>query len=355
MRPKLHDLRLVFLLLIFLIKSVQPSWWYLGLISSSQTDLPVQQLEKEHIDCSNFEFLVPRQRELCSREAKLLTVISEGASRGIAECQNQFSNRRWNCTTFNTTNVFGKVLQLKTRETAYIYAIQSAGIMYAVTKACARGELERCGCDTKVRQKNTNGQFEWGGCSENTRYGAKFSKEFVDSNEHRTSDNGLMNLWNNEAGRKAAKSQMDLICKCHGVSGSCSVKICWKKMRNFHAIGRALKEKFDGASLVRFINKKQKLKRINRDMKKPTKKDLVYLHESPDFCNNNPAYGSLGTQGRKCNKSSYGLDGCTLMCCGRGYFTIIKEIKEDCDCKFVWCCRVDCKQCTQVVEENYCN
>jgi hypothetical protein len=47
-----------------------------------------------------------------------------------------------------------------------------------------------------------NGQFEWGGCSENTRYGAKFSKEFVDSNEHRTSDNGLMNLWNNEAGRK---------------------------------------------------------------------------------------------------------------------------------------------------------
>jgi hypothetical protein len=47
-------------------------------------------------------------------------------------------------------------------------------------------------------------------------------------------------------------------------------------MRNFHAIGRALKEKFDGASLVRFINKKHKLKRINRDMKKPTKKDLVY-------------------------------------------------------------------------------
>jgi hypothetical protein len=27
MRPKLQDLRLVFLLLIFLIKSVQPSWW----------------------------------------------------------------------------------------------------------------------------------------------------------------------------------------------------------------------------------------------------------------------------------------------------------------------------------------
>lgn len=42
----------------------------------------------------------------------MLKVISDGAKRGIAECQRQFSNRRWNCTTFNTTNVFGKVLQL---------------------------------------------------------------------------------------------------------------------------------------------------------------------------------------------------------------------------------------------------
>nr|UJP31530.1 putative Wnt family member 4 [Geukensia demissa] len=355
MKPVLQDQGKVILLILFLTKTVQPSWWYLGLLSSSQTDIPSPSSEKEDVDCSNFKFLAPRQKELCSREAKLLKVIGEGASRGITECQNQFANRRWNCTTFNTTNVFGKVLQLKTRETAYIYAIQSAGIMYAVTKACARGELERCGCDTKVRQKDTHGAFEWGGCSENTRYGAKFSQEFVDTNEHRTSGEGLMNLWNNEAGRKAAKSQMDLVCKCHGVSGSCSVKICWKKIRNFRAIGKFLKEKFDGASLVQFINKKRKLKRINRDMKKPTKKDLVYLQESPDFCNNDPRFGSLGTQGRKCNKTSYGLDGCTLMCCGRGYYTTVKVIKEDCNCKFVWCCRVDCDKCTYEVEENYCN
>lgn len=148
---------------------------------------------------------------------------------------------------------------------------------------------------------------------------------------------------------------MDLWCKCHGVSGSCSIKVCWKKLKSFEYIGKSLKEKFDGASLVRYIENKRKLKRINNNMKRPTKKDLVYLHDSPDFCQKDPRYGSLGTQGRQCNRTSYGLDGCTLMCCGRGYHTIITEKREDCDCKFVWCCRVDCKQCTTVVEENYCN
>lgn len=85
---------------------------YLGLISSSQTDLPSEPHNEEDVDCSNFKFLAPRQKELCSKEVQLHKVIGDGAKRGIAECQNQFSNRRWNCSTFNTTDVFGKVLQL---------------------------------------------------------------------------------------------------------------------------------------------------------------------------------------------------------------------------------------------------
>lgn len=89
------------------------------------------------------------------------------------------------------------------REKAYIYAISSAGIMYSITRSCAKGELDNCGCDMKVRRKDTKGQFEWGGCSENTKYGAKFSRKFVDTKESTTKTaTSLMNLWNNEAGRK---------------------------------------------------------------------------------------------------------------------------------------------------------
>ena len=81
----------------------------------------------------------------------------------------------------------------------------------------------------------------------------------------------------------------------------------------------------------------------------------MYLESSPDYCEYNPESGSLGTTGRKCNKTSYGLDGCQLMCCGRGYTTKVAEVTEDCNCKFFWCCRVECEQCTRKVDEHYCN
>ena len=146
-----------------------------------------------------------------------------------------------------------------------------------------------------------------------------------------------------------------MICKCHGVSGSCSIRICWRRLKSFRTVGTYLKDKFDGASLVKMNKKRTKLRRIGKHQKRPTRKDLVYIEQSPDFCNEDPQHGSLGTHGRQCNQTSYGLDGCGLMCCGRGYYTLVTEVKDDCDCKFYWCCRVECKQCTQVVEKHFCN
>ena len=42
----------------------------------------------------------------------------------------------------------------------------------------------------------------WGGCSHNVKFGEKFAKQFVDSKEKPDLEDGLMNLWNNGAGRK---------------------------------------------------------------------------------------------------------------------------------------------------------
>lgn len=76
--------------------------------------------------------------------------------------------------------------------------------MHSVTRGCASGELTQCSCDANVRHTKTKGEYEWGGCSDNVQYGAKFSKEFVDSENMKFSDEGLMNLWNNEAGRRVS-------------------------------------------------------------------------------------------------------------------------------------------------------
>lgn len=43
-------------------------------------------------------------------------------------------------------------------------------------------------------------------------------------------------------------------CKCHGMSGSCTVKTCWMRLPNFRAVGDNLKDRFDGSSRVMVSN-----------------------------------------------------------------------------------------------------
>lgn len=86
----------------------------------------------------------------------------------------------------------------------------------------------------------------------------------------------------------------------------------------------------------------------------PTSEDLVYIDPSPDYCHRNESTGSLGTQGRHCNKTSEGMDGCELMCCGRGYDQFKTYKHERCHCKFHWCCYVKCKRCTSLVDQFVC-
>lgn len=49
---------------------------------------------------------------------------------------------------------------------------------------------------------------------------------------------------------QAILHNMQLECKCHGVSGSCELRTCWKVMPPFRRVGTVLKERFDGATEV---------------------------------------------------------------------------------------------------------
>lgn len=165
-----------------------------------------------------------------------------------------------------------------------------------------------------------------------------------------------MNLHNNEAGRKAILTHMRVECKCHGVSGSCEVKTCWRAVPPFRQVGHALKEKFDGATEVepRRVGSSRALVPRNAQFKPHTDEDLVYLEPSPDFCEQDMRSGVLGTRGRTCNKTSKAIDGCELLCCGRGFHTAHVELAERCGCRFHWCCFVKCRQCQRLVEMHTC-
>ena len=80
---------------------------------------------------------------------------------------------------------------------------------------------------------------------------------------------------------------MKRVCKCHGMSGSCSVKVCWRKLPNFRDVGDALSSRYEGATRVKIVERKDRRKKLRpykRYLKPPNKTDLVFLEDSPNYC-----------------------------------------------------------------------
>ncbi|XP_037245694.1 protein Wnt-4-like [Falco rusticolus] len=301
--------------------------------------------------CKGLTGLAEEQVRICQRQVEAMDAVKQGAELAVKECQHQFRSRHWNCSTLQGLQVFGKVTVQGTRESAFIHAISAAGIAFAVTRACSCGELEKCGCDRKIRGVSPEG-FQWSGCSDNLSHGVAFSQAFADNPER---SRGVSSSRANEAGRKALLAHMKE-CKCHGVSGSCEVRACWKVMPPFRKVGNVLKEKFEGATEVypKRVGSRKLLVPMNSSFKPYTAHDLIYLLASPDFCDQDPGHGVFGTSGRQCNRTSPAMDGCELLCCGRGFRTAQAEVVERCSCKFRWCCSVKCKQCRHLVEVQSC-
>lgn len=144
-------------------------------------------------------------------------------------------------------------------------------------------------------------------------------------------------------------------CRCHGVSGSCAVKTCWRGLPTFKDIGHYLKERYEKS--VRLAGRsKRKLRRKDKSKRRLpiSNQELVHLSKSPNYCNTSPKRGILGTAGRVCNRTSHGPESCDLLCCGRGYNTQVVRHIERCNCKFHWCCYVECKTCETLIDVHTC-
>lgn len=88
------------------------------------------------------------------------------------------------------------------REMAYLQSVVSAGIMFHVTRACESGDVFDCGCDKRYPETTPPGEWTWGGCSDNIRYGMYFTREFVDASKDGERAFDAMTKHNYEAGRQ---------------------------------------------------------------------------------------------------------------------------------------------------------
>ncbi|XP_077987412.1 protein Wnt-11b-2-like [Glandiceps talaboti] len=310
--------------------------------------------------CKRAEGMVSQQIRMCKRNLDAMSGIVEAAELTIENCQEQFSDRRWNCSTIALAPNFGPDLNKGTRESAYVHALAAASIAYSIAIECSSGAIAKCGCGRTPPEPVEEEGFQWGGCSDNVEFGMDYSSRFVDSplrtKKTRNQPKSLMNLHNNNAGLLTVKTSTQHKCKCHGVSGACNLKTCWLSLPGMEDIGFKLKRKYAGATEVVKQTSRGRDTLIPRDrnLKRYTEHDLVYLQASPDYCLVNPEAGSLGTVGRFCNRTSIGNDGCDLMCCGRGYKSMMMTFVEQCQCRYHWCCFVRCKECSKTVEVQIC-
>lgn len=123
------------------------------------------------------------------------------------------------------------------------------------------------------------------------------------------------NLINNRFGRKVIQASFPIIsipgssdqqwrflqvvsqgmrtkCTCHGVSGSCSVRTCWRSLSSLSRAAAALSQQSARASVLPAHSSPRRAHRPRRAAR------LRYVTPSPDYCEPDPAAGSLGTHGR---------------------------------------------------------
>ena len=243
------------------------------------------------------------------------------------------------------------------REASYIYALSSAALTYSITTACSEGKIVGCSCDESKKGITSDGH-RWSGCSDNIAYGMGVAEIFLEPQIKYRYKLTHLNIHNMETGRQVIENNMVKQCKCHGVSGSCEIKTCWRAMPSFNLIASKLKNKYDAAIKVhvrKTIDRRIRIIPQNRYYRsKAIKSDLIFLNKSPDYCQTHTNLASYGTKGRVCNKTSRGIDSCNLLCCGRPYKTQMEIVKYKCNCTFIWCCSVKCQECQTVNEVTKC-
>ncbi|GAB6023024.1 Protein Wnt-9b [Chamberlinius hualienensis] len=345
--------------------------------------------------------LPERQKRTCRQEKGVALTLMEAFKLSVYECQRQFEMERWNCP---ATDSMARINILKSafKETAFLFAISSASLVHSLSRACSTGQMTQCTCDESLDDVENRKTWLWAGCGDNVKFGQKFAWKFLQQKKLNSNDlRAKLDKHNTEVGIKVVKDYVQKRCKCHGVSGTCTMKTCWKQMANFNEIGQILKLKYDrsvmaDASNVASLTPSSKFKKthkysshskfrhkhfnnvktpkhhVNKNqtktevvfkldapvLKSPLKlrknnattalaakpSELVYLDKSPDFCQKSRYLP--GTSGRVCDRGA----GCHILCCGRGHNIQLKTISSSCQCKVIWCCNVECQVCQEEKE-----
>ncbi|KAH7947353.1 protein Wnt-16-like [Rhipicephalus sanguineus] len=141
------------LLLLHLPRPASSNWMYLGTVGGRSVDTV----------CESAPLQGRVQRQLCRQQPGTVAAVAVGARLALAHCQRLFRHEPWNC----SQHSFGHTLRRGSPETAFLYALHSAGVAHTVARACATGQLKECACGST--DVSSHGAWRWGGCSDDVQ------------------------------------------------------------------------------------------------------------------------------------------------------------------------------------------
>nr|CAD2187250.1 unnamed protein product [Meloidogyne enterolobii] len=301
---------------------------------------------------------------LCKTQPALAIVAYEGILEAMDECRQQMKFERWDCSHSGTILHEPALTKHSLPESAYLWAISAAGVAWGIATACAQGWLDECKCVNnmgELKSKTTNqvrriSEWDWGGCSYGVQYGVVTSRKLLTrtSSFHNGKPNNQQLLrklekHNLKVGRMAVRRTLTSSCTCHGVSGSCQQKTCWKKTADLNSIARHLAHKYRTAKVASFLPNGQ----LNVHSS-----ELVYSDNGLNICSQfHYDHQRKRSLPRICSwrNATYTEGDCTNLCCGKGYTVSHQVVPYKCQCKFIWCCRVECKECLEHRWVSTCN
>ena len=267
------------------------------------------------------------QKRLCARNSKYAPGIQRAATQTISKCKSGMSGEKWGCQGIEKLPKMSKTISSSTAESAYLHSLASGQLIGQLYRLCASGAIGEC--ISNEIEEFTN-QFT----SVISLVKNIGKKSLVD-----------IELHNNKVGREMAWGARNKICKCHGQSGSCSVKTCYETSPRSEDISKIALEKYEKSVRVELAHENAA---VPTQLKNIAKNRLLYIDARDDFCSNE------STKGRTCQldnilESSH----CDKLCCGRGGIRSEKMVLEN-ECVFTWPDKIRCTPVAIKKVENIC-
>ena len=170
------------------------------------------------------------QKRLCRRYSQFKPALLSAAKASASSCSHS------TCSGIERLPYIGRKSSLKepSRERAYLQGLSSAQLVTSIYKLYQTGMIETNWDEVMA-----------------------FVTQFTFSKNQKLKSFSQIDSHNSKVGRFIASQSQRNICKCHGASGSCSVKTCWQTAPMVENVGLLTREKYENSIGIKLNHKNE--------------------------------------------------------------------------------------------------